>query len=137
MSNLTNKATFYTYETVPSLDKIIKDFDSRFPLEQSPFERPKLPIVTMFLQTFPDTAGLLSQPGYLSGQMFTDFYITVIKRDDVFGVYQSNSFVFALTNPSVDFFDDLSKQNLATLSKAKSKYTFLEISKWYINQEGE
>ena len=137
MSRLTNKDMFFTYETIPSLDKIIKDFDSRFPLAQGPFERPKLPIVTMFLQTFPDTAGLLSQPGYLSGQMFTDFYITVLKRDDIFAVYQRNNFVFALTNPSVSFFEDLAKQNLTTLTDAKSKYTFLEISKWYIDQEGE
>ena len=56
----------------------------------------------VFLQSFPNTAGLHQAAGVISGQAFTDYYITVIYEEhtNIYGVFQGDHPVYKVTNPT-------------------------------------
>lgn len=80
--------------------------------------------VDVFLQTFPNTAGLLSRRGTLSGQAFTDYYVTVIHEalSDLYGVFQGNKLIYTVSDVPEEFFQDVNARSMATVEEAQVRY---------------
>ena len=80
--------------------------------------------VLVFRQTWPDTAGIFSRPGCMSGQAFTTSYVTVIHElyTDIYGVFNGNNPVYLVTNPNQKFLDDISRHCICSIGEALSVY---------------
>lgn len=74
---------------------------------------------TVFLQSFVNTAGLYEMPGRLSGQMLSDYYITVIWEEyrNFYGVFQGNDFVYNVSDPTEAFKECIRKQKMPNLGE--------------------
>lgn len=79
--------------------------------------------VQVFKQTFPNTAGIFEDGG-MSGQAFTDQYITVIydHQKNIYGVYGGNQLAYALYDPNEIVQVDMQNRDMATLKHAFRRY---------------
>ena len=59
-----------------------------------------------FCQSFPNTAGLFSRPGAMSGQAVTTYYVTVISEIQlgIYGIFQGNDLVYIVKDPEKEIF---------------------------------
>ena len=78
----------------------------------------------VFLQSFPNTAGIFEDGKCVSGQAFTDQYITVMHEleTNVHAVFGGNKPCYAVIDPPERFFQDIQAHHLATLAEAEVRY---------------
>ncbi len=92
------------------------------------FWRPQAELVTMFPQTWPNTAGGFSEPGMVAGQAFTTQFTTVMRvhihdtEKEYYGIFFDNIPAYIVDNANEVFFKDLKEHNLKTRYDAQKAY---------------
>lgn len=95
--------------------------------DKNPYVRPDIDVV-VFSQIWGSTCTAFDvcedgSPA-LGGQAMTRAYTTVIKETltGTYGVFIDNRPCYLVTNPTDEFYADLSERNMASLSVAKKRY---------------
>ena len=92
------------------------------------FLQPQAELVSMFPQTWPNTACGFSEPGMMSGQAFTTEITTVMKvyvhdtKEEYYGVFFGNKPAYIVDNANETFFDDLNRRRLRSKYDAQEAY---------------
>lgn len=78
----------------------------------------------VWLQSFPNTAGLFQRPGTVSGQAFSDYYITVMyeRNTEIYGVFQGNDSVYRVTEANETFLNDVKNRRVKDIGDAEKEY---------------
>lgn len=90
--------------------------------------QPQVELVSMFPQTWPDTAGGFSRPGTVAGQAFITQITTVMEAhtfdtgEDFYGVFFDNAPAYLIDHAPEAFFKDLKAQCLKSVYEAKKAY---------------
>lgn len=90
--------------------------------------RSNLPFITdirceTFMQSFPNAAGIFENGG-VSGQAFTDQYITVIWEVNtrIYAVFGGNRLAYCIQNPTDRFLEDWREHHMAVMRHVEDLY---------------
>ena len=84
---------------------------------------PEFEILAVFVQNWPNTAGLYEDGGF-SGSALSNYYTTVIYEavSDTYGIFQKNGLVYLIKGTNENVLEDINNHSIKCLKEARERY---------------
>ena len=93
-------------------------------VEKDGYKKHNFECLGVFLQYWPNTAGLAEDGGF-SGQAISTYYTTVFAEHESHNaaIFQNNDLIYVLSEMNENFMDDLEHHDIKPLKFARMRYT--------------